>query len=52
MAKKLFSDLIQLVKRWLGWSPNPPAPYVGVRVPLRKGPNDRSAAVALQEPDR
>jgi hypothetical protein len=52
MVKKFFSGFIQTMKRWLGRSPNPPAPYVGVRVPLRKGPGDRSAAVALQEPDR
>ncbi len=52
MAKKFFSDLIQTMKRWLGRSPNPPAPYVGVRVPLRKGPRVLIAAVAIQEPDR
>ncbi len=49
--KAFFFDLVQSVRRWLGNKPEPQDPYAGVRVPLRKGPSDRHAAVALREPD-
>jgi hypothetical protein len=49
--KNVFVDLVQSIRRWLGKRPDSQDPYAGVRVPLRKGPHDRRAAVALQEPD-
>ena len=37
--------LLAGIRRWLR-SPPPEDPHVGVRVPLRKGPNGRSSAAA------
>jgi hypothetical protein len=51
MAKSLFSKLLETIRRLLGKNPEPQDPYAGVRVPLRRGPNGRHAAVAMQEPD-
>jgi hypothetical protein len=31
--------------------PEPQDPYAGVRAPLKRGPRDRSSAVALAEPE-
>lgn len=31
--------------------PEPQDPYAGVRSPLKRGPRDRSSAVALAEPE-
>ena len=45
-------NLIQALRRWLKRKPEDEGPYVRVRVPVRKGPNDRSAAVALKEPNK
>lgn len=49
MLKKLLEGL----RRLLGKRPAPPPrdPYAGVRAPLKKGPPNRSGAVALEEPD-
>lgn len=30
---------------------SPDDPYAAVRAPIKRGPQDRSAAVALEEPD-
>jgi hypothetical protein len=49
-----FRNLLNRLRRVLRKGPAPPAephdPYVGVREPVRKGPPDRSGAVALEEP--
>ena len=45
------SRLMQIIRRWFNRKPDPQEPYAGVRAPLRKGPNDRSSAIALAEPD-
>jgi len=42
--------LIQAIRQWLLRKRDPEAPYAGVRVPLRKGPSGRDAAVALEQP--
>jgi hypothetical protein len=34
-----------------GDSGQTPDPFIGVRVPMKRGPGSRSSAVALQEPD-
>jgi len=39
------------VKRWWRRDAEPQDPYAGVGVPLKRGPQGRSAAVALLEPD-
>ena len=41
--------LIDKLRRWMRRDPQDP--YAWVRVPLRRGPRDRSGAVALREPD-
>jgi hypothetical protein len=52
MSKKSFAALLKAIRRRLTRSPDPQDdPYARVRVPLRKGPRDRSAAVALKLPD-
>ena len=50
MKRQSLSDLIQALRRLLKRNLEDTDPYVRVRVPVRKGPSDRSAAVALKEP--
>jgi hypothetical protein len=45
------SSLWSRISRWWRRDSEPQDPYAGVRVPLKRGPRDRSAAVALAEPD-
>lgn len=47
--------MLKRLRRILRKGPAPPPephdPYVGVREPVRKGPPNRSGAVALEEPE-
>ena len=45
-------NLVQKIRRLLKRKPEEQDPYARVRVPVRKGPGGRSAAVALKEPDK
>lgn len=45
------SSILSALRRWLRRGRDPRDPWARVRVPLRKGPKDRSGAVALREPD-
>lgn len=48
LEQKLRNALRDLLRR----RPDPPDdPYAAVRAPIRRGPPDKSAAVALDEPD-
>jgi GrpB-like predicted nucleotidyltransferase (UPF0157 family) len=44
-------DFIRALRRLLKRKPDEQDPYARVRVPVRKGPGGRSAAVALKEPN-
>jgi hypothetical protein len=49
----MLKRLIESLRRVLRKRPAPPEPhdpYAGVRVPLKRGPYNRSGAVALEEP--
>lgn len=48
MLKRLILALQRLLRRKP--APPEPDPYAGVRAPVRKGPPNRSGAVALEEP--
>ena len=50
MGKSL-SRLWDRISRLWRRNPEPQDPYAGVRVPLKRGPHGRSAAVALLEPE-
>ena len=50
MLKKLLKLFRQLLRKRPA-PPEPYDPYAGVRVPIRKGPPNRSGAVALEEPE-
>ncbi len=39
-----------LKELWSRWKPEPEDPYANVRQPLKRGPSNNSAAVALDEP--
>ncbi|HZU26332.1 MAG TPA: hypothetical protein VFA04_12475 [Bryobacteraceae bacterium] len=45
------STVLTTLRRWLRLGRDPRDPWARVRVPVRKGPKDRSGAVALREPD-
>jgi hypothetical protein len=45
-----FRQLIGQLLSWLLGRTPPHEPFAGVRVPRRKGPNDRTASVALAVP--
>jgi len=49
--KALYKLLLQLARRKRPDPAEPRDPFAYVRVPLKKGPNTRSGAVALIEPD-
>ena len=46
-----FSVLWRKLKSLWRRDPEPQDPYAGVRAPLRRGPQGRSSAVALVEPE-
>lgn len=48
--KKLLRDLAYRLHRLWRRDSEPQEPEIGVRSPLRRGPKDRAAAVALEEP--
>jgi len=50
MSKHNFSSIVQTIRRFLRRNPDERDPYARVRVPVRKGPSNRSAAIALKEP--
>jgi hypothetical protein len=50
MMPSTFRQLIGQMLCWLLGRIPPHEPLVGVRVPRRKGPSDRTASVALPEP--
>ncbi|MBV9937459.1 MAG: hypothetical protein JO150_03055 [Acidobacteriaceae bacterium] len=52
MGKRGLTDLARTIRRWLNRNPDERDPYARVRVPVRKGPSGRSAAVALKEPNK
>jgi GrpB-like predicted nucleotidyltransferase (UPF0157 family) len=52
LSKPILTNLVQTLRRWLKRNPEEQDPYARVRVPVRKGPGSRSAAVALEEPDK
>ena len=45
-------NLMEALRRWLKRKPDGEDPYTRIRVPVRKGPSNRSAAVALKEPNK
>jgi hypothetical protein len=45
------ASLWKRISRLWRRDPEPQDPYAGVRVPLKRGPRDRNAAVALAEPE-
>jgi|HubBroStandDraft_1064217.scaffolds.fasta_scaffold04011_5 hypothetical protein len=48
-AKNAFTDALRFL---MGRRPDSPDdPYAAVRAPIKRGPPDKSAAVALDEPD-
>jgi hypothetical protein len=52
LAWKARNALTDALRFLTGRRPDSPDdPYAGVRVPIKKGPPDHSAAVALDEPD-
>jgi hypothetical protein len=44
-------SILRKLLRWLRFGRDPRDPWSRVREPVRKGPKDRSGAVALREPD-
>lgn len=50
MKKPKLGDLLRRLRRLLGRDPDIEDPYVGVRVPLRKGPGDLSATLTRNHP--
>jgi hypothetical protein len=46
-----FPRFSRMLQRLLRRDPEPQDPYAYVGAPLRKGPNGRSSAVALDEPE-
>jgi hypothetical protein len=50
-VRDTLSELWRKFKRLWKRDPEPQDPYAGVRAPLKRGPRDRSSAVALAEPD-
>jgi hypothetical protein len=47
---RLIRFLRRIVSSWFGGGQSPHDPYARVRVPKRRGPSDRTAAVAVEEP--
>jgi hypothetical protein len=50
--RKTLAKLWGRMKRLWRRDAEPQDPYAGVRAPLKRGPQGRSAAVAVLEPDR
>jgi hypothetical protein len=51
MAQKARNAIVEAVRFLLGRQSGPGDPYAPVRVPIKRGPPDKHASVALAEPD-
>jgi len=51
MAQKARNAIVDAVRFLRGRRPGPDDPYAPVRVPIKRGPPDKHASIALAEPD-
>jgi hypothetical protein len=51
MKRMLWRAVVKALRFWSRLDPDFREPYARVREPIPKGPSNRSAAIALKEPD-